>query len=214
MLKKFVVALLLAVSWAPAWSQTSGIPAGLVLIQRQAVAGVATVDFTVGINSRFDEYVLKISGAQVSGGTAFGLIARVSEDAGSTWKAGASDYVHNQFVQMDNGTPAAIVGGTVAGAFATSMVMIIDGSPGLGIGVGALSGEIRFSLPSSSAFVKQFMGEFFLYTPVPPGVSTHLSHAFASGAYRGTTNPITGVRLLASAGNLTGTFTLYGVRRN
>lgn len=197
-MKKILLCLLLAFSLEAA-AQVSGPPPGLVLIQRQVVSNVATVDFTVGLTARFDDYVVFITDLTPATDAAQ-LFARVSEDGGGTWKAGAADYAWTKSENTDVGTPAG------TGATAAAQMILVTGLSS----TKAFNGALYCYAPSGSARHKVFNG----LSGHEPSGGLIIRTTMYAGAYIGTVNAINGLRFLMSAGNVTqGTFTLYGIRR-
>src|SRR5258708_9409128 len=114
--------------------------AGLFLIQTQTAAGVATIDFTTGIDATYNEYLFSLTGILPATNAQL-LQIRISTDAGSTWKAGASDYsrVFNVLSSARTNTPSALNA-------TTEMIM----APGLTNNTGRpLNGEGRPLAPAS-----------------------------------------------------------------
>lgn len=161
-----------------------------MLIERKVAAAAATLDFTKGIDSRFDEYLFKIS--NLSGAGDFPAL-QVSEDGGGTWKAGAADYNFG----IGQATTAAAFGGTGGGAGSTQMFIAANGGP--------YALTLNFSQPGSAGVTKLFGWH---------GGSI-AGGLFGGGIYQGTTNAINGIRfkLNTGAANLGGTFALYGYRK-
>jgi hypothetical protein len=192
---------LLAVLEGDPSAAITGKMAGLSLIQSQTANNSATLDFTTGINSTYDEYLFILSNITPQT-DAVNLAIRVSEDGGSTWKAGASDYTYTR--HDNNSTPADAANG------ATSTALVINGDIG-NAAAESLSGEVRLFKPSVAgkyhAFTfhnQGFSGPGLNYSVVGSGISA------VSGLAA-----INGVRFLHSSGNIaSGTISLYGVRKS
>lgn len=194
-----------AVTWLTAGSglsitdttlATTGGSAALVLIQAQAASGASQVDFTTGISSTYDTYIIECADVTSSvAGAALRL--RVSEDSGSTWKSGASDYA---FAQIYAGTSSALA--RYSNAATTYISLISD----FGIQNG-VSGTVKFWSPSQSSRKKKFFSEFSLEQPSEYVTTT------GSGFYIGSNNAINGVRLYPASGTISGGFCLYGVSK-
>lgn len=193
----------ISISTAQVVSFTNPLPgstgASLVLIQRQTPSAVATCDFTTGIDSTYDEYLFTLTDVLPATDGA-GLRGRVSEDAGSNFKAGGSDYAYE-------------TANVTAGAWAVSSSNGADHAR-LSGGVGSaaakgISGEVRLFAPSGTANNKKM-------TSVTTAQDAAARGFNVSGCvYVGTTNAVNGFRFLFSSGNITsGTIALYGVRKS
>lgn len=169
---------------------------GLVLLSRQVAAGAANVDFT-GISSTFDEYLFVVANATAS--LAASLAVRVSL-AGS-FKAGVADYSYN----LD-----WYFGATASDEHRESNSTLYN----LGTGIDAttpMSGEMRLFSPGQASTPKAMTGFFGLAAAVP---LQYRSVGLYSGGTSGTPNAaIDGIRFLPTAGTLSGTFAMYGLRR-
>jgi len=78
---------------------------GLHLIQTQVASTSATIDFTTGLDGTYNEYLFSLSSI-IPATNATVLNMRISTDAGSTWKAGATDYNWNLNVGSSAATNA------------------------------------------------------------------------------------------------------------
>jgi hypothetical protein len=181
--------------------RTYGRSTGMVLVQRQVISSaVAQVDFTQGINSDFDEYIVTCTNVIPATNDVVWLF-RVSEDGGSTFKAGAGDY-SGQTNILQAGTNNPTVYTLPQFSTNTSIPNVTTD--------GGLNGEIRFFDPSSSAHVKNFRwgmhGQRTATGPV---------YGMGSGRYVGTINAINALRFFFSSGNIaSGVLSLYGVRKS
>lgn len=196
--------------WAPAqvlsWITTNLVPwinsrSGLVLISSTEVSSnVASVEFTGGITSEFDRYLLTIDGL-IPETDNTSLFLRVSEDSGATWASGASDYRWTNIIANESG------------AFA-SQQDAADSEIQLATAIGTGTGEsanftIEFSSPSSSSVRKVFKADSFLLSAAPTS-----SRYCATGVYVASSNAINGIQLSMSADDIaSGTFCLYGLRK-
>jgi hypothetical protein len=180
--------------------KTVGRTTGMVKIA-QAVVGsaVSSVDITAGIDSTFDEYVLVLAGVLPATDDAQ-LWFRISQDNGSNYKAGSTDYRTNQFVNQN---------GTITSGSADSNALIVSAAASNAAGDGGVNGEIRFFNPSSSTGKKWIRS-----------VTAHYRTANGTcewqqgGRYQADNNAWNAIRIFFSTGNIAaGTFTLYGVRK-
>lgn len=176
---------------------------GKVLIQAQTVAStVATVDFTSGIDATYDEYELhyyNVVLSDTSGNTLFCI--RISQDAGTTWKSGASDYQWTAAYMGDGGNVSAI--GSLTAAY---IQLSYYNTPANAV---PIVGVTRFWTPANTTLKKVFMTDIN-----GQGISgTDLYRGVATGFYYTNNNAINGVRLFPNLGNITsGVFKLYGIK--
>src|SRR5262245_14042271 len=180
--------------WTPP-TVTSG---NRALLTRQVVSTpVASVDFTAGIDTTYDEYEITVINA-VNASENASLWLRVSTDGGATFAA-----ANYQWAGMH-----AFVVTTASGLTGNSGV----GSLQLGPGVAAntpYNQRIWFNQPWQSTFNKRFQWD-------SNGTQTTNSNfrVTGAGAYQGNVLSINGVRLLPGSGNFTaGTFNLYGIAK-
>jgi hypothetical protein len=181
----------------------TGLGAGaMTLIQSQTASASATIDFTTGITSTYDHYLITITNL-VNATSGSDLYLRVSQDGGSTFKAGGTDYAHARWA-WDTGAASA-----AAGSVGTTAYLIASIIRNTVATTDTLNGEIRCFAPSGTAISKQFSGSVTYISTTPAYAKTESMGAFIlnQAAYNG-------IRLLMSAGNITsGTFTLYGIRK-
>jgi len=180
-----------------------GAPGGLVPIETQVASGSAQIDFVNGIDGSYDEYVVVLTNVVPATNSAT-LRLRVSEDGGSTFKAGASDYSFSI-----NGSTAAVTA-SLFGSTAIDFLSIAPSGISNTAGHGGWCGEVRFFAPASAAVNKRFV--WFGGGMIAAGGGEHNHQGI--GRYLLTTNAINGIRFLMNSGNIaSGTFTLYGVRK-
>lgn len=180
-----------------AWVNAAG---GITLLDTQSVSGAAAVNFTTGIGSTYDEYEIRFYNiAPATDGVNW--LLRVSEDSGSTYKSGASDYEY-----ANEGVTSSAANADDYAQNATSIKL--NGSDTAGNATNEVGkGIIRFSSPAGTSQQK-----FFTYEFGYKNTSGVLIRVGGSGIYKGTTNAINAIRILASSGNMTGTFKLYGIK--
>ena len=176
----------------------SGAPAGtLTLIETKTISSaVAQVDFTTGIDSRFDEYEIHALGIRVSTDT--GLVLRVSSDGGASWKVGATDYQW-AFYSANVGAAGAPAGGS-------SSSIALGNAIWAGASHASANYRIWFAHPSSTTLRKMFRGQGVHNNP------TTFQQVDLCGMVSADTLALNGVRILTNSGNfIAGTFALYGV---
>lgn len=173
--------------------------AALVLISSATASSSASVDFTSGIDSTYDEYIVEINGyVPATDNTGFWL--QVSQDGGSTWKSGATDYRETAFSNVDGGT-ISTNGGTGTH---------IDIALNVGnVGNRVTRSTVRISKPSDTTKYKLIMAD-----TVEMPSSTNVNRYTVGGIFQLNTSAINAIRFLSSSGNITsGTFSLYGIKK-
>jgi|GEM_PF-2546296 hypothetical protein len=176
--------------------------AGLDFISTQSASNVATVDFTSGISSTYDEYEIHFD-AVVPATNSVELFARVTTNAGSTWEA--TTY---------RGTLSRSVGTAAMSIDTTSRT---DGIPLSSVSNtlkntatdGGISGVLRF-WPNNAAGKKNFLIDATYWNASDNGIT----RVFGGAQWNGANTVLNGVRFQMNSGNIsTGNFRLYGVRR-
>lgn len=177
-------------------------PPGLNLLSTATASNSAAIDFTSYIDSSYDEYVLNIINL-VPASNGVNLWLQVSEDAGSTWKSGSSNYRWTNFTQV-GGTAADLSTGDTKAQLTDGTYTIANTSNY------SVNGQIRIFKPSGSTLYKVFNSQFsYLYN------GTTLATNHGSSMYINSTNAINGLRIKMSSGNITsGEFKLYGVKKS
>lgn len=175
---------------------------GALLESSEGVSGAASVDFESSIDDTYRLYTIVGLNVKPSVDGA-GPQAKVSEDTGSTYKAG-TDYEYGGAVfagatSYFNSTGAAQMSLGVTGTSGPNGFDTTD-SANSGIIV------IQFAAPAVTGSYKNFNS---LVSYSHGGITINR----AAGIYKGTTNPIDAVRLQMSSGNISGDFYLYGVNR-
>lgn len=172
---------------------------GLTLISTQTISSpVAAVDFT-GIDDTYDKYIISVVDAiLVVDGT--NLEIRCSVDDGSTFAAGASDYVR-QYVFSDTSSTGIRTSQGASDRFIVSIAVGNDASTERGA-----SGLIYLSNPASGAYLK-IRSDFSSVQSLDSWFTrTH-------GFYKAT-SPVNAIRFIGSLDNISsGTFSLYGVKK-
>lgn len=170
-----------------------------VLLATVTASASVSMNFTTGINSTYDEYILVLSDiVPATGDTTINL--RVSEDGGSTWKSGAADYKYELTDQFTGGANV-----NTASAAASAMILGVQVGNGAG---SSLCAHIRFWNPSGTTRRKKFLFQQSFETN-----ANNMAFGSGGGAYVGTLNAINALQVLAGSGNITsGVGRLYGVR--
>jgi hypothetical protein len=184
-----------------AW--VNGAVGSMILLANATASNSASIDFTSGIDSTYDMYILVGVGV-VPATDAVAAWLRVSEDAGSTWKSGAADYKHSGYVY-------GIAAGGGGSPGTEGQIVLTHGTSLSNNAANAFNFFATVSKPSSTTSKKEI--NFLPHGYVTSGGDYYT--LMKTGAYVGTTNAITGLRFLMSSGNITsGSFYLYGVKKS
>ena len=182
-------------------SSTTG-GGSMVLLATQTASSSATLSFTSGIDSTYDEYVFRFYNIHPSAEASFGI--NFSDDGGSNYDLAKTSTsflaFHNEAdtstslgyrtsYDLANGTGFQPLGGDV----------MTTNNDECG------AGSLHLFAPSNTTFVKHFISRFTPHYPV------HAQDGFTAG-YVNDTAAITAVRFAMSTGNIdVGVIKLYGV---
>ena len=184
-----------------AFVQTAKVGADRVLLADATVAaGASTVDFTGIFTNAYDKYQIELDGV-TCGTNNSDLWLLVSLDAGGTWKTGGTDYRHSR-VYFDS-QPAA-VGSTGA----QNDTKIVLAATCYCTGGTAVDGIITLHNWTSATAFKGIRGDICYFG----SASAYYSTVISNGSYLGAASLITGVRIMFSAGTISGRFKIYGMR--
>lgn len=186
-------------------SLPTAIPTGsMTLLQTQTASSSATIDFTSNIDSTYDSYVFKFINIHPSASDEK-LGFNFSIDGGSNYNVTkTTTYFIAYHDETDSYTSLSydpygidLAQGTGVNYFA--------------VGIGnendeCLSGEMKLFNPSSTTFVKHFMGRANNYYQANYSMDNYFA------GYGNTTSAINGVRFQMSSGNIdSGVIKLYGI---
>lgn len=183
---------------APAFRALVGADgASMVLLQATSASGASSVDFTTGISSTYDRYLLVMT--QVIPGTDnTDLYIRYSTDGGSNYPS-TNEYTHAR--------QSCDSAGTLSGAGASGAGQILI-KGGLGSSTNEqLSGDVWLGNLSSATKYKGLWHQ---------GQNFDSAGAFNSHIGWGqfiTSSAINAIRVIMSSGTITGEFALYGFKK-
>ena len=184
----------------------SGIATGdMTLISTSTASSSATIDITSGIDSTYKEYIFKfIDIHQATDGADFQF--QVDTGTNTSYNQTITSMGILSYHQED-GSAAAL------GAHSGSAILHQEtGFQDLGRSLGndndqSLSGELHLFEPSSTTFVKHFMGVINEAGSTNQSVQRHVA------GYVNTTTAITRIRFKADSGNIdSGTIKMYGIK--
>lgn len=167
-----------------------------VLISTATASTTATIDFTLpsGYKS-FDIRVISL----VPSTDNVGMWLRVSTDGGSTFAAGASDYIYQRYYQNGSSSFPSL-------SAADSKIITLGGNIGNGTGR-YFNSIIKVFDHSNASTYKNITVEFYTYRS-----DSIYSFGFVNGVYLYNT-AINAIRILMSSGNIaSGTFELWGYK--
>jgi hypothetical protein len=183
---------------------TSWIPFGgggpgsgpMSLISTQTASSSASLQFT-NLPTSYNTLFLNCTAIVSSSAGGAALLLQVGEGAGPTWEAASYQYA-NEYFSANNGA--------LGSNYSTSGSSIALASTSASTATAAISGRIWIDSVSSSSAYKYVNGLFNEY------YSSILYNNVDVAEYVGDTNPITGIKILFSTGNITsGQCSLYGM---
>jgi hypothetical protein len=188
----------------PAFEDAAGGGGAWNLLETQNPSNVATVDMVTTIDSTYSRYYIEITDVvPATDGVQF--MARISDDGGSTWKEGATDYEYSTTVwtNYSNDSEATRSTGDTAFRLTTDTSNEDMGSDG---GKGGTF-TVTLSNPANTSLQQLVMWKGQWDTPAGSGHGV----AFGGGNYS-TAAAIDGIQFLMSSGNVeSGKFSLYGL---
>lgn len=165
------------------------------LLSTTTVSGGASAD--ISLPSGYRHYRVLYDASVATDGAE--IVLRIGTGAPPTYQSGASDYEYAYSFVQSNGTPGD------AGSIADTGINVAV-NVGSGAAEGA-DGEVTIYNPANASRYKTVTFHAAIWDNTATPLLTRLSGA---GSYNTATTAITGLQFLASAGNITGTFKLYG----
>lgn len=171
---------------------------GLCELATATISSDETLPIINNISAEYGHYIVQLQDVKVSQPNDI-LYVRVSEDTGSTYKSGATDYTY-LLEQNAAGTQTSVSSST-----ASSLVM---NSAGLGNTVSSIiNGTIEFFTPANTANAK-----FFKWELAYKNNSGDLTRTTGTGLYNGT-GAVDAIKLYLGTGKFSsGSYTLFGVK--
>ena len=189
-------------------SNITALPSGvsaksMILLTTETASSSATISFTSGIDSTYDEYVFKFINVQpATDGKKFSVGFRDGSTNYDATKTTTYFYAYHS----EDDTGAVGLGYEGANDLAQSTgFQPLSNATGSDSDEG-VSGELRLYSPSSTTYVKHFMARVNSYGNYPINVDSHIA------GYCNVTAAIDGVQFKYDSGNIaSGTIKLYGV---
>ena len=185
-------------------SVNSALQGGMVFISSQTASSSASLSFTSGIDSTYDEYLL--IGVNIKNATGTQRVEfQASTDGGSSYGVTATTTAFADYHYEDNSAYGLDYWASQDLAQSTSYQMV---TPATGSDADQSSCfTLNLFAPSSTTYVKQF----YLYG-VAAGQHPSSYNAHVAG-YFNTTSAINGLNFKSTSGNITaGTIYLYGIK--
>jgi len=178
----------------------------LVLISTQTASSSATISFTSGLNSTYDEYIFKfINVRPATDSVQFQF--NLSTDGGSNYNVTKTTTYFNAYHFEDDTDAALTYQSTYHLAQSTSDQPLVDAQ-----GNGAdesMVGSMSLFNPSSTTYVKHFISNCNRYFS-----GNASANNFVAG-YGNTTSAVNAIRFQFSSGNIDdGIIKLYGVKKS
>ena len=192
-------------------TSTTSLPAAiptdnLILISTQTASASATISFTTGLDSTYDEYIFSfINIHPATDNTTFEF--NLSTDSGSNYNVTKTTTWFQSF-HTEGGASGSVTYETAYDlAQGTGFQPIV-----YGVGNGndeQVSGTLTLFSPSSTTFVKHFIGRCNSYYYTDGSLGGHFA------GYGNTTSAVNAVRFKMSSGNIDdGIIKLYGVKKS
>ena len=187
---------------------TAPSPSTLVLISTQTASSSATISFTTGLDSTYDEYIFKFINIHPSGNNS--LTVNFSTDGGSNYNVTKTTTF---FVAYNNeaGTSGVLQydgGSDLAQSTAAQIFLALEISNS---NDGNASGYLQLFNPSSTTYVKHFIARINGLSGNP----ADYSHDNFVAGYCNTTSAVNAVQFSMTSGNIDdGIIKLYGVKKS
>ena len=177
---------------------------GMTLIQEQTASSSATISFTSGIDSTYDEYVFKFINIHPSADDAEFRVG--FRDGGTDYDAVKTSSAIEVYHHETSGT-AALAYSTGGDLAQSTDFQMLSAANGIGNNNDqCFSGYLHLYNPSSTTFVKHFIA-----TSQYSHFEDYSSNDYVAG-YINTTTAIDGVQFKMHSGNIdSGVIKLYGI---
>jgi hypothetical protein len=177
----------------------------LILLSTQTASNSATISFTTGLNSTYDEYQFKFIDIQPKTDNVF-FQFNFSTDGGSNYNVTKTTTLFNAFHDEADTTTYFGYGTAYDLAQSTSFQYLNQE-----IGNGAdesLSGSMSIFNPSSTTYVKHFIANTNAYYPTNFTINAYIA------GYGNTTSAVNAIQFKMSSGNFDGIIKLYGLKKS
>ena len=174
---------------------------GLVYISTVTASDAASANFTSGIDSTYDVYLVTLDNGVPAANSV--LYARIS--VGGSWRSTGGDYQWISTAATTSATTSVYAMGS-----SSDTELHIQNSNTLQWDTSG-QGTFKFWMynPSRTSTPRTFIWE---NNTVNNAVNTGIANG--AGSFKGVTTAIDGVQFFSSTGNLSGTFRLYGLAKS
>jgi hypothetical protein len=178
----------------------------LILLSTQTASNSATISFTSGLDSTYDEYIFKFINVRPATDSA-NFTFNMSIDAGSNYNVTKTSTIFEAYHQESDANAGLAYTSTFDLAQSTAF-------QGLSLVIGsgadeASSGTLTIFNPSSTTYVKHFISNF-----TNNSFNDYSLNYFSAG-YGNTTSAINAVQFKMDSGNIAdGIIKLYGVKKS
>jgi len=178
----------------------------LILLSTQTASASATIDFTSGLDSTYDEYIFKFINIHPATDNVF-LTFNMSTDGGSNYNVTkTTTYFRARHDEADTTTALDYI--TTLDLAQSTAFQNLSGDTGNGNDE-QCSGTLTLFNPSSTTFVKHFISTFNSYR-----ANDFTGNEFSAG-YGNTTSAVNAIQFKMSSGNIDdGIIKLYGVKKS
>jgi hypothetical protein len=179
----------------------------LILISTQTASNSATISFTSGLDSTYDEYIFKIINVHPSS-DGVAMVFQGSTNGGSSYGVTITSTVFRAYHDEADSTTALAYDGNGDLAQGTGFQEIINAGTGSDNDQASCA-YLQLFNPSSTTYVKHFLA-------TSSGISAgDFMIASYTGGYFNTTSAINAIQFKFTGGNIDdGTIKLYGVKKS
>ena len=178
----------------------------LILLSTQTASNSATISFTTGLDSTYDLYEFKFIDIHPRNSSGIQFQFNFSTDAGSNYNVTKTS---TMFRAYNNEAGSSMGLDYVTAGDLAQSTSFQDLAREIGNGADEdISGSLQIFNPSSTTYVKHFIGNFNTYTHQ----AFTMNHY--SDGYGNTTSACNAIQFKMSAGNFDGTIKLYGLKKS
>jgi hypothetical protein len=177
----------------------------LILLSTQTASNSATISFTTGLDSTYDEYQFKFIDINPATDDAV-FTFNMSTDAGSNYNVTKTTTFFRAF-HLEDGSNAGVGYETAKDLAQSTAFQELTTTIGNGADESS-SGTLTLFNPSSTTYVKHFISNCNSYNAGNVSVNDY------SAGYGNTTSAVNAVRFQMSTGNFDGIIKLYGLKKS
>ena len=180
----------------------------LILLSTQTASASATISFTTGLDSTYDEYIFKFINCHPSSNGAR-LTFNLSTDSGSNYNVTKTTTVFLCYNKED--AASSSIGYNTNADLAQSTSFANLGTDLISDNDSSVSGTLTLFNPSSTTYVKHFIS---VSNGMTDGSPPYSEVRYGAG-YGNTTSAVNAIQFKFDAGNIDdGIFKLYGVKKS